>query len=196
MINVLIRSNATAFVRNMRRHRNNIAFAQVVALTKTAKAVAGDVSRSFERTLDRPTPFTKKSMGTSPATKQRPVARVFVKRIQAEYLRLQETGGTRRPVRRAILMPAAIRLNRYGNIARGAIRRLLARPDTFSDTIGGTAGIWQRSKAGRLKLLVRYEDRATYRPRLQFRATVRRSALKHYPRQHRIAHDRIVRGLR
>ena len=54
------------------------------------------------------------------------------------------------------------KLNRYGNFTRNYIKTQLAKPDTFSGTIGGVAGIWQRSKRGKNKLL------AVYKPSIEY----------------------------
>ncbi len=196
MVSISITSNAKAFVGSLKRHRKQLRFAQAVALTRTAGKAKDDLVRSLDRVLDRPTPFTKRGVGTISATKQRLVATVFFKRIQAEYLKLQETGGTRRPKGRAIVVPVGSKVNRYGNMPKQAVRRALSRPDTFSATINGVGGIWKRSKRGKLKLLFVYTTQAAYRPRLKFRKTIRFSVGKHYRREYQKAHDAALRTAR
>ncbi|TDH58250.1 hypothetical protein E2C06_33595 [Dankookia rubra] len=58
-------------------------------------------------------------MAIKPATKRELVAEVFVKDRQAEYLALQETGGTRQPAKQALVIPGKdASLNSYGNLPR------------------------------------------------------------------------------
>lgn len=158
-----------------RVERQQVPFATAVSLTRTAKDAQTNLEKRLGRVFDRPTPFTRRAIAIRPARKTRLVARVLVKDIQARYLLLQETGGVRRPQRRALILPSAARRNQYGNLPRGAVKRMLARPDTFSGTVAGVAGIWQR-KGRRLKLLVAYEGRAVYRPRFGFRDTAAKTA--------------------
>ena len=190
-----ITSNVQTFLRQHQRVEKQMRFAQAVALTKTGKIAGEDFTKSLDRVLDRPTPFTKRGVGLIKATKERQVATVFVKDVQAGYLELQETGGTRRPKKRALVLPARGRINQYGNIPRGAVKAALARADTFSGTVRGVAGIWQSGKKG-VKLLYAYQPSANYRPRLRFRQTVEASVRHNYHRQYRRAHDYALRTAR
>lgn len=151
------------------------------ALTATAKDLQGFEGRRVKRQLDRPTPFTEKGTAITPARKGQLKASVFYKSIQAGYLEKQEEGGTRQPRGRAVVVPVGARLNRYGNMTRGQVRQLLARPDTFSGQVGRAAGIFQRLKGGRLKLLVAYEPRVSYRPRLGFRPAMAQRSRRRLP---------------
>jgi len=177
-------------------------FALALALTSLARDVAAAEEAEIGQAFDRPTPFTMRAVGIAPATKLLPVASVFIRDIQAEYLAIQTTGGERRPKPGApILTPADIRLDPYGNIPRGAIRRERAKAGTFAAspkdprTKHLPAGIYRRpsraarrrgAKAGEpppLKLLAALRPQARYRARLPFRAvaeaTVRaRAALR------------------
>ncbi len=159
-----------------------VPFAAARALTDTARDVEKNTAKRLPKVFDRPTPFTLRGLFVKPATKARLVATVGFKDRQAGYLELQETGGTRRPKGRALVVPAAARLNRYGNLPRGAVRRALARPDTFSGTVRGVGGIWQRIGRGGVRLLVAYEDRASYAPRLGFAEGARKTALARFGR--------------
>ena len=171
--------------------RRQLPFATALALTATAKDVQRNVEKAIDRGFDRPTPFTRRAIGITAARKTRLIASVFVKRIQAQYLAVQETGGERRPRGRALVLPAAARLNRYGNLPRGAVRRLLGRPDTFSGTVRGIAGIWQR-RGRSVSLVVAYEPKARYRPRLGFMDTARKTARARFPIQMRRALERAL----
>ena len=150
------------------RFQKQVPFAAAKAITATAKSVARVASAEIDHVFDRPVSFTQKSIGITWATKQSLTAKIFVKDIQAKYLALQVAGGTRRPAKRALLVPGkAAQLNAYGNLPRGAVKKLLARRDVFSGTVGGVAGIWQRVGRG-VRLLVLYEAKAEYRKRFPF----------------------------
>ncbi|AEI76540.1 hypothetical protein CNE_1c11850 [Cupriavidus necator N-1] len=168
MLTVSVRHN----IADVRKTLDNIAqkqmpFAIAKALTQTAKAVAGVESRALPRELDKPTPFTMRAFGTKPATKQRQIASVFIKPDQWKYLRYQVDGGERRPTKRAVVIPQGLRVNQYGNMPKGAIRKLLAKPGVFSGTVNGVPGIYQR-KGRSVALLVKYVDKAGYKRRFDF----------------------------
>lgn len=194
--------SAKATIRGLANAERQIAFGLAQGLTETAKDAKRDVDLSMPGRLDRPTPFTRRGVAITPARRDKPVAWVFVKDIQASYLRLQETGGVRTPQPGSpINIPVEQRTNVYGNIPRGALRRLKGRTDIV---VGGTKGarhlppgIYQRTGQSRhtpsgrrrknprpkgLKLLVLFEPRAVYRPRLGFRQTVIASARRNAPR--------------
>lgn len=122
--------------------QEQIPFATAKALTRTAQQTRDELKTQAKKDLDRPTPFTIRGITIATATKQRLSARVFIRDIQAEYLWYAVEGG----VAGRMVQPANIRLNRYGNIPRKALKRLLARPDVFYGTIRGITGIWQRGR--------------------------------------------------
>lgn len=182
-VQVSFRSNLEAFRRALdETGAREVPFAAARALTDTARDVETNTAKRLPKVFDRPTPFTLRGLFVKPARKARLVATVGFKDKQADYLALQETGGTRRPKGRALVVPASARVNRYGNLPRGAVRRALARPDTFSGTVRGVAGIWQRTRRGGVRLLVAYEDRARYEPRLGFDDGARKTALARFGR--------------
>jgi len=165
--------------------KKQIPFAVKNALNQTAKDVVNEEKRQMPRKLDRPTKFTIGGVAIQKgdwATKKKSVARVSIRPIQAAYLGLQVHGGSRRPKRRAIAVPVGVALNKHGNMTRGKIKSLLAKPNTFSGTINGVGGIWERghttksgtwstaekSRSTNLRLLVAWEPKATYRPRFPF----------------------------
>jgi len=179
--------------------KSQLPFAVALAINEVAGQIAKDEQSGLDRDLDRPAPYTKRGLFVARASKRKLTGVVGFKNVQAEYLALQAEGGTRRAKRRAVVVPVNQRLNKYGNMPKGALKRALARPDTFSGKVGGVAGIWQRPKrsarrtkaggagAGRvgatgarkgLKLLIAYHDAVRYKPRLKFgpraHATARR----------------------
>lgn len=106
--------------------RDQVPFAVATALTRTAKAVERELPAALERSLDRPTEFTKRGTFVRAATKTNLQAVVGFRPIQSGYLRYQIEGGVRQPNRKALRLPAAIGLDAFGNIPRGIIARLLA----------------------------------------------------------------------
>jgi hypothetical protein len=170
-----LEANFDAFERSLQRHAAQVPFAVSLAINDTLADVKRAEERRLPLVLDRPTPFTRKGLMIRRATKQRLAGEVRYKDIQRGYLMMQETGGERRPSGRALVVPVGQRLNQYGNLSRGAIRRLLSRPDVFSGEVNGVGGIWQRPRkaGGRLKLLIAYEPKARYRPRLGFERSAR-----------------------
>jgi hypothetical protein len=153
--------------------KKQVPFATAKALTETAREIQREMPKQVEKDLDQPIGFTKRGFYVVSAKKSDLKAIVGIKDIQAGYLGLQVSGGTARPRKRALLSPAGVNLNKYGNMARNKVKQLLARPDVFSGTVRGIAGIWQyQGKAGKpgrkLKLLIRYKDQQEYRPRFKF----------------------------
>lgn len=192
-----VKSNIAQFRRQMRREqRSQLPFATAVALTRTGKDAKAAVEKKLPDVFDRPTPFTQRGVAALPASKRRMYSRVLIKDAQAKYLKLQEDGGTRRPAGRALVIPFSARRNRYGNIARGGVRRLLARDDTFSGVVRGIGGIWQRRRDGTVVLLVAYEDQATYRPRFGFAKTVDEIARQRFDAHFRAAFSEAMETAR
>lgn len=153
--------------------RKQVPFAAAKALTQTAKQVQKELERQLPIKLDRPTPFTRRAFGTVRATKSRLRSTIFVKDLQAEYLSFAIHGGHRDPDNKRILMPKNIKLNKYGNIANlkdgKKVKALLAKPNTFKGTVKGVPGIWQRvNRNKKVKLLIRFETGAEYKPRFPF----------------------------
>ena len=175
-------------------------FAMARALTATAWDIQRHITEELPNYLDRPTPFTRKAFGVQRANKRELRARVFVKDRQSRYLKYQVEGGTRTPKGRAIVVPytrgGAIKLNKYGNLPRGRVAKLIAQNKTFSGTVKGTPGVWRRTgtksrptkgrrytpraapqgTAGQgryLQLLIGYESFASYQPRLPMLALAR-----------------------
>ena len=167
--------------RKLKEYPKQAAYATSVALNQTAKDIKQAEDEGLEKDLDRPTPFTKKAIAVEWSKKTNLRAAVFVRPIQAEYLGYQVKGGKRKPKGKAILIGKNVKgnkLNKFGNMPKKRIAKLLARPDTFSGTIKGVAGIWQRghvSKSGKfvsskkskgtnIRLLVAYENEVDYKP--------------------------------
>ena len=166
------------------RAQKQLPFAAALALTETAKEAQAEEVREIDRIFDRPTRFTQKGVYVRPAKKSRLVSEVGLKPRQTEYLRLQAFGGTRLPKRRALTVPVNQRLNRHGNMTKGAVKRLLGKSNVFSCKVNGVPGIWERPRSRRAKkgprLLVAYEDRANYAKIYDFRAPAARIGLRRF----------------
>lgn len=146
--------------------KQQLPFAASQALNDTARDIKRAWEGEIERRIDRPTPFTKRSVFIQRSTKRNLTAVVGIKDIQAEYLRWQVRGGVQSARRKAIPIPVQQRRNKYGNAPRRALQRALAKPNTFSGKVKGTAGVWQRRKNRPPKLLYAYTRKAVYSPRL------------------------------
>lgn len=138
--------------------RRQLPFAGALALTRTAELGRNDVKAGMPQTFDRPTPFSVNGITIISARKTRLEAKIIVKDIQAEYLRLQELSGIRQPKKRALITPAAIKLNQYGNITRRGLASAKRKKSTFVGTVKGIGGFWERDEeAGTVKLLARFD---------------------------------------
>ena len=176
-----IEHNIDRFQRSLNNfERQQLPFALSVAINETLEDVKLGEEKLLDVRLDRPTPFTKRGLAIKRSTKRRLAGSVFFKPIQSQYLRRLEEGGTRRPKKQAIPVPVRQRVNKYGNMSKGAIQRLLTKPNVFSGSINGVAGIWQRPgrKGGSPKLLVAYERKATYKRQLHFGRDARTTATR------------------
>ena len=163
--------------------RNQVPFATSLAINEMLGQVHANETKRLDKVFDRPTPFTKKAYAIRRSTKRRLQGRVFIKTIQARYLENQEEGGTRTPKGRALIVPAKIRLNKYGNLPKGTVGRNLAKPAVFSGTPRGGRhgpGVYQR-KGKKIVKLVSYAKRATYKPQLKFRVSAQRFTTKRFP---------------
>ncbi len=168
--------------------RKQIPFATAQAINGIAKRAAEAEAKAMTEQLDRPTPFTQRGIGIIRARKGMPYAVLFIKDIQARYLKPEIMGGPqvlgKGGSAKAILQPIAQAVNQYGNIPKGALGRLRNRKDIFVGpvTIRGrtVSGVWQRSKAARgkaggLKLLIRFADPKQVKTRYRWGDAVRRT---------------------
>lgn len=178
--------------------RNQLPFAIASALTETARFdVVPAVERQIDRVFEKPVDFTRKGVGFRYANKATLVSTVLIKPMQAKYLTIEETGGVRTPAGRALVMPVGQKVNTYGNLPKGTVQRLLARKDVFSGRINGVGGIWQRvydrrTKQNHVKLLIAWEDKASYRPRFGFYDTARLAAQASFPSRFEAAFSKAL----
>ncbi len=170
MINISVKVDITKALRKVRDFPDKqLPFAIASALTTTAQQTSNLLTNKLPEFFDRPTPFTMRAIGIERATKANLQARVFIKPDQLKYLIYGIEGGTRTPNKRAIPLPVDQAVNQYGNLPRGKIKQLLARKDVFSGSVNGIGGIWQRIPGSRkLRLLIAYAPKASYRKRFPF----------------------------
>lgn len=149
-----------------------VPFATSLALNELAKGVQLDEQKAVTATFDHPTPFTQRAFRIEVASKAKPIAVVAAKDIQANYLEPYVAGGDRYlGGKKGMIVPKAVGTNQYGNLTRGKLAALKAKPGIFIGRVTTKDGrpingVWQRptnaqrkaSSAGSMKLLIRFED--------------------------------------
>lgn len=157
MIGIDIRGDLRPLQRAMIALRaEQVPFAMSLALNALAKGVSADQTKLLDETFDTPTPFTEKAYRIEVATKSRPVAVVAAKDIQAQYLEPYVHGGQRSyGEKKGMLGPRDVGLNKYGNLSKGKLQSLKAKPGVFIGSVrfrksGNTvSGVWQRGATPR-----------------------------------------------
>ena len=134
--------------------KDQIPFATAYALTKTAQAAQKDLEAEIRKVFDAPTPYTQRAIFVKPAQKHRLVAQVKLKDqsfkgIPAVRYLIHHVKGTQRQHKgfeqqliRNGLMPAnmyaiptkSAPLDRFGNVPRGIINRILSQLQAQRDT--------------------------------------------------------------
>ena len=194
---VNVRANIKQLTRQLSEMaESQIPFATALALTKTAQSAQRSELIAMERQLDRPTPFTKRGVAIRKATKNNLRAMVFIREQQAEYLDAVINGGTRKPKGRAHVLPVATKRNKFGNIPRGRIKKLLQRDDVYSDGDAEVAGIYQRIRGGGVRLLFAYERTTKYTAQYKFYEVAERRIQQVIGRQFNLALVRALRSAR
>lgn len=198
-----------------------VPYASALALNAVATDVQKAEQANMRRVLDRPTPFTVKSVAVRKANKRNLVATVFVKDIAARYLEPYERGGKNVLNGRAFLSPRAQPLNEYGNIPRKTIAKLAGRSDIFIGKVktkhGFVSGVWQRSHdvarvtsktgkvrrtrkgvntSGRMKLLIAFTDAHPVRQRLRYRELAQRVVDRQFAKRFDAAMAAAIRTAR
>jgi hypothetical protein len=170
MIKINVSSDVAKLTRHLRDvEQRQIPFATATALTAVAKHAQASITAQLPSIFDRPTPFTMRAIGMTPARKSDLTATVLVKPLQARYLELEETGGFRTSVSgKSLPEPIAIQTNQFGNIARGKIAQLAGKPGYFIGTVKGVKGLYQRPKRGAMKLLARFVTGWAIKPKFRF----------------------------
>lgn len=187
-----------------------VPFASALALTTLAQGVQDAETVEELKTFDSPTPFTQRAFAKTPATKRNLVATVFIKDVQAQYLAPYVLGGPRfLGTKKGMLAPRGVGLNKYGNLTKGKLASLKAKPNVFIGPVtfkNGTTinGVWQRGATPRgkrtkgdgeygtkgkhhvvagnrttLKLLIQFEDTTEAPKHFDFYGAARAYVAKH-----------------
>lgn len=155
MIRLSIRPDVKDLLRDVDElKRKQIPYIVAQTVNGAAKRAAAAEGLAMSRQLDRPRPFTLRSIGIRYARKEATTAIIFIKDVQARYLTPEILGGKQvlLGTSRAILKPIAQPLNQYGNLPRGLLQRLKGRSDIFIGSVtfkksGQTiSGVWQRGQ--------------------------------------------------
>jgi len=128
--------------------QKQIPFATATAINAVAFASQGAERTAMTEVFAHPRPFTAKSALVNKASKGKPVATVYVRPEVAKYLQPFETGGAHVLPGKALLDPVNVSLDQYGQLTKGAPKRLAAKPNVFVGTVktpgGPVTGFWQR----------------------------------------------------
>jgi len=181
-------------------------FAVAGALNDTAFDVrANTLPGATRQFFDRPTPFIEKGWRVDRANKSNLAVTIGAENKRVRVIRRQIQGGQRlnkgfervfaksapdRQVRQ--LVPAAVKLNRYGNVSLAEIKRLQADFGTgrggvfYGKPSGGglntdkPVGIYRRSREQLFPYFVALRNRATYRPRFKMAEAVGKAYERRY----------------
>jgi len=151
----MIRIDATGFeqaISEIDGSLDQIPFATALALTRTAKEVETALVGEMRSVFDRPTRWTLNSLRVFPATKEKLVARVWMKNEAdksvpaTRWMEPEIYGGPRRDKRSESMLRArgilpngkyivpgqGAQLDQFGNIKRGYLTRMLSGVGGFS----------------------------------------------------------------
>ncbi|GBQ84142.1 hypothetical protein AA13595_1333 [Gluconacetobacter johannae DSM 13595] len=145
MADLSIKLDTTAVTRKLAAFRRQISFVVAGAINDLAFQAMRAENAAMSDIFAHPRPFTHRSAQVEKrATKADLTAVVSLRDAQAKYLTPYETGGPHETPGKALLVPADVRLDQYGQLPKGAIKRLAARPDVFFGTVRGITGFWLR----------------------------------------------------
>lgn len=219
-----------------------VTFATAVALTRTAQIAKREVEAEMPKVFDRPTRWSLNSLRLIPAKKDRLVARVEMKNEAdksapaTRWLNPEIDGGPRqdkaseRNLRRRWILPAGkyiapgkgARLDRFGNITKGAITKALSGIGGFSESgfsanatgskrskrkgnakryfvirRGSTPiGIAERTSRSRMHVLLAFVSRPIYKRRLDFYGIGDKVVKRHLKDQFEKAYAKAMRTAR
>lgn len=196
--------------------KRQMPFAMAKALTQTARQTAAAETNHIETIFDKPTPFTKRAVGVTPATKAKLSTRIFVKDVQAKYLLPEATGGRRGfktfeekfaagGAPQIALPGPGVPLNQYGNISKAKIKRIAADIETFNSNKrffkgipkGGNLpmGIYARANNNtHITTLIRFATDAVYKKRFEFSAVANDTITANFEANLISAWDAAMRG--
>jgi len=161
---ISIKDNIKQVTKAVNGFADQVPFATAASLTTTAVDAQKYVKQMLIIEIDRPTPFTKSAPRYTRATKRSLTSTVYLAATQYKYLKWTIDGGTQYPAGIAHAIPVGAKRNKYGNKTRRAIQTALNKKNTFSGTVRGVDGIWQRyNKNHKVKLLFAYAPVTRYK---------------------------------
>lgn len=220
MIGFDIRADIAKFTRDLQAElQRQVPYATALAINALADDVVKAERDNMQAKLDRPTPFTLRSVRALKATKRTLVATVYVQDIAAEYLEPYERGGQHKLIGkgRTWFNPKGVGLNQYGNLSARQVAQLKSRPDVFVGKIRTksgeeVSGVWQRptaasrkgsrkgkveaNRTGQLKLLIRFGDALPVRQHLGWHDVAKATVRANIERRWREGMARAAQGAR
>lgn len=188
------------------------------ASAKAINALAFDVMRAeraaIAEVFKTPRPFTQKAFLVKQGSVSNPTATVFARPEANQYLAPYEFGGTHFAASGLTTDPENIKLDQYGQIRRGQLKRLREQKAVFSGTIHGVNGLWQRKvtntaprkrrkTAGqsatvklprtKLSLLVQFKQPTSVTEHLGFEARAQMVVKANFMTEFRSALDRLTK---
>jgi hypothetical protein len=149
MIPVKFKVDTRAVVAGLNKvAKTTIPFATRQAINNVVVQVQTAERANIASTFKNPRPFTRNGVLYRKATAQTMTGLVYIRDEVAKYLLPYEIGGSHVLPGPVLLNPIATRLDQYGQLTRGAVKRLAARPNVFFATIGGVTGFYQRLYSG------------------------------------------------
>ena len=211
MVRLSVSDNTADLIKGLDSlQRKQLPFALSRSINSIAIGISQNESEETKKVFHSPIPFTVGKPNKAGAINDFPVrfgnkkslpATVSIHPLRAKYLHFVITGETFTKANNAghaVRVPAKIKLNKYGNLAKGAQKRLLAKKyakggkrhnTTFAGVpkggrFAGQAGIWRRYGTGHLRdrsedgrsmdgrvgltRLVSWVDGSTHRPIFNF----------------------------
>ena len=166
-------------------------------LNRTMRAVEQAQLNAMESSLDRPNPFTMNALGVQPANARHLDSTLYLKPIQAEYLKTAIEGG----VIEKTVVPFRVNRDRHGNIPgkrKGWAGMARRRSDFVSKIQEGRAkgktGLWRR-EGNSAFLLALADKQARREKRWPYYETAARVVEKRLRSDVLSAIDAAVRGL-
>lgn len=148
---IRIKVDVTAAKRQLSDIAKQIPFATSLALNDLAFKVMRGENAAITDLFKSPRPFTQRATQVEKkASKADLTAIVSLRPAQDRYIQPYEDGGDHATSGNngRLFVPVDGPVDRYGQIPRGMVAKLLQRPDVFAGTVKGVAGIWQRPVRG------------------------------------------------
>ena len=181
--------------------KQQLPFITSVAINNLVKGLREREIAILPAEIENPTPFTMRAFKYINSTKHNLKGVVYIDTIQDKYLTYQIEGGTRKPNKKAIVMPTDnIKKNQYGNLPRGAVNKMLSnRKKYFSGKPNGKpAGIYEIIKTKKkttLKRVVTWGRQAKYTKQFHFYEIGQRYLRENYVKEMEAAINRVLRNL-